>query len=167
MTEQKQNSAGRPEQEELVITRILSAPRELVFRAWTDPARLARWCAPQGCSIEFRQIDPRPGGVFHSCIRVPGGKECWCQGVYREVIAPERIVYSMAVADKDGNLVTPAQAGMDPDWPAETILTVTFADEAGKTRLTLHQTVSEALARRTGAGPSWLQMLDRLEEELK
>jgi hypothetical protein len=55
---------------------------------------------------------------------------------------------------------------MDPDWPAETVLTVTFAELAGKTRLTLQQTVLESLAKRTGAHPSWIQMLDRLAEDL-
>jgi uncharacterized protein YndB with AHSA1/START domain len=151
----------------VVITRDFDAPRELVFRAWTDPAHLARWFAPHGCTIEYHQLDLREGGTFHSCLRTPDGKDCWCRGVYREVVAPERIVYTLAVADEHGNLVEPAQAGMDPDWPRETIVTVTFAEVEGKTRLTLRQTVSEALAKRTGAHPSWLEMLDRLQTELE
>ena len=72
----------------------------------------------------------------------------------------------MAVADEGGNLIEPTEAGMDPGWPRETVVTVTFSEQAGKTRLTLHQTVSEALARQTGAYPSWLQMFDRLDSEL-
>lgn len=148
------------------ITRTFDAPRELVFRAWTDPDRLAQWYAPHGCTIAFRQLDVREGGAFHSVIRTPDGSHCWCRGIYTEVVAPERIVYTMAVADADGNLITPAEAGMDPEWPAETTVTVTFAEHDGKTTLTLHQTVSETVARRTGAHPSWLQMLDRLDEQL-
>jgi uncharacterized protein YndB with AHSA1/START domain len=148
------------------LTREYDAPREMVFRAWTDPEQLKQWHAPRGCTIEYRTLDLREGGEFHSCIRTPDGHDCWCKGVYREIVENERIVYSMAVADANGHLVTPSDAGMDRDWPAETIVTVTFAEVGGKTRLTLQQTVSESLAKRTGAHPSWLQMFDRLEEEL-
>jgi uncharacterized protein YndB with AHSA1/START domain len=150
------------------ITRDFDAPRDAVFRAWTDPAQLARWFAPHGCSIRFRTIEPRPGGTFHSCIRTPDGHDCWCRGDYREVLAPERIVFTMAVANERGDLVEPVAAGMDPAWPRETTVTVTFAElGAGRTRLTLTQTVDEALAKRTGAYPSWLQMFDRMAEQLR
>lgn len=148
------------------ITRTFDAPRSLVFRAWTDPDRLARWFAPTGCTIAFRALDPRPGGRFHSCIRTPDGHECWCVGEYREVAPPDRLVFTMAVADAAGDRADPAAVGMDPDWPAETVVTVTFVEAGGQTKLTLHQTVSEALAKRTGAHPSWLQMLDRLAAAL-
>ncbi len=151
----------------VVITRVFDAPRELVFRAWTDPALLARWFAPHGCTIEFHSLDLREGGSFLSCLRTPDGKNCWSRGVYREVVTPERIVYTLAVADEHGQLVEPVQVGMDPDWPRETTVTVTFAESEGKTRLTLQQTVSETLAKRTGAHPSWLEMLDRLQGELE
>lgn len=151
---------------EVLITRTFDAPRELVFQAWTDPEHLKRWYAPHGCTIDFAALDLRPGGTFLSCIHTPDGHDCWCKGVYREVVPPERIVYTMAIADEHGNLVGPTEAGMDPDWPHETTVTVTFAEHGRQTKLTLHQTVSEALAKRTGAHPSWLQMLDRLAEEL-
>jgi uncharacterized protein YndB with AHSA1/START domain len=152
---------------EIIITRVFDAPRELVFEAWTNPEHLLQWFAPRGCTIHFAQLALQPGGGFHSCIRTPDFHDCWCQGSYHEIVPPERIVFSMAVADEKGNLVTPVDAGMAPEWPKETTVTVTFEDEAGKTRLTLHQTVSESLAKRTGAYPSWLQMLDRLGELLQ
>ena len=151
---------------EVLITRTFDAPRELVFRAWTDPEQLAQWYAPHGCTIAFRTLDVRPGGAFHSVIHTPDGKDCWCSGVYAELVAPERIVYTMAVADAEGNRVSPTAAGMDPEWPHETTVTVTFAEHDGRTTLTLHQTVDESIAKRTGAHPSWLQMLDRLDEQL-
>lgn len=151
---------------DVLITRVFDAPRELVFQAWTDPAHLAHWYAPHGCTISFREIEVREGGVFHSCIGGPDGSACWCKGVYREVVAPERIVCTMAIADEQGNLMDPTDVGMDPEWPRETVLTVTFEEQDGKTKLTLHQTVSEELAKRTGAHQSWLQMLDRLAEQL-
>ena len=151
---------------DVLITRTFDAPRELVFRAWTDPEQLAQWYAPHGCTIAFRTLDVREGGAFHSVIHTPDGKDCWCRGVYAELVTPQRIVYTMAVADAEGNPISPIAAGMDPEWPHETTVTVTFAEHDGKTTLTLHQTVSESLAKRTGAQPSWLQMLDRLDEQL-
>jgi uncharacterized protein YndB with AHSA1/START domain len=153
-------------EDEVLISRVFDAPRELVFRAWTDPQSLPRWYAPHGCTVAFRQLDIRPGGEFHSCIHTPDGHDCWCKGEYQEIVAPERIVYTMVAADSAGNAVNPVDVGMDADWPRETVVTVTFADEDGKTRLTLRQTVAESIARRTGAHPSWLQMLDRLAEQL-
>lgn len=148
------------------ITRIFDAPRELVFKAWTDPDQLVRWFAPKDCTIHFSRIDIRPGGGFHSCISNPNFGDCWCRGVYHEIVAPERLIFTMGIADKQGNLVEPSTVGHDPAWPRETTLTVTFENYADKTKLTLHQTVSELLAKRTGAYPSWLQMLDRLAENL-
>jgi uncharacterized protein YndB with AHSA1/START domain len=159
--------AGRATTEnEVWITREILAPRELVFRAWTDPKQLAEWFAPNGCTIEYRMLDVRTGGSFHSCIHTPDGKECWCIGAYREVVPPERIVMTMEIADAAGNAIDAVAAGMDPEWPSETVVTVTFAESAGGTKMTLHQTVSEALAKRTGAHPSWLQMFDRLAARL-
>jgi uncharacterized protein YndB with AHSA1/START domain len=159
-------TATEPAEREVLITRLFDAPRELVFRAWTDPEHLARWYAPRGCTTRFRELDLRQGGAFHSCVRTPDGHDCWAIGVYREIAPPERLVFTLVVADEHGNAVVPGDSGKDSDWPAETVVTVTFVEEGGRTRLTLHQTVSEALAIRTGAHPSWIEMLDRLAEEL-
>ena len=150
----------------VLISRVIDAPRELVFKAWTDPEQLTRWYAPRGCSIDFRTLDVRPGGDFHSCILTPHGKECWCKGVYREIVEPERIVFSMEVSNEQGDSAEPSDVGMDPDWPKETIVTVTLDDIGARTKLTLQQTVAESLAKRTGAHPGWLDMLDRLNEIL-
>ena len=151
-------------EKEVVITRVFDAPRELVFKAWADREHLMRWYAPKGCTIRISTIDFRPGGVFHHCIRNPKFGDCWCKGIYREIVVPECIVYTLALADEKGNLVDPADVGHDPDWPRETTVTVTFAELEGKTKLTLHQTVLESIAKRTGAHPSWIEMLDRLAE---
>lgn len=158
--------AASSEDKQVLITRVFDAPRALVFKAWTDPKQLARWYAPDGCTIHFLKIDVRKGGTFHSCISNPKFGDCWCIGVYREVIVPERIVCTMVIADEKGNPVNPADVGHDPEWPAETILTVSFAEFEGKTKLTLHQNVSESLAKRTGAYPSWISMLDQLADVL-
>lgn len=160
------NPAEEATDREVQITRTFDAPRELVWRAWADLDHLKNWHAPQGCEIEFTRFEFREGGGFLSCIRNPAFGECWCLGTYLEIVEPERIVYKMAMADAEGNLIDPVAAGHDSEWPAETILTLTFTEEDGKTVLSLHQTVSEELAKRTGAYPSWLQMLDRLEAQI-
>jgi uncharacterized protein YndB with AHSA1/START domain len=152
--------------EEVFISRIVDAPREQVFQAWTDPEELEKWFAPKGCTIHFSQIDIREGGTFHSVVKNPAYKDCWCKGTYLEIVEPERIVFTMAIADEAGNLVTPADAGMDPAWPEVTTVTVTFGAMGDKTAFTLHQTVNETLAKRTGAYPGWLDMLDILEAHL-
>lgn len=155
------------EKNDTFISRIIHAPRELVFQAWTDPEHLKHWFAPKGCTLHFASIDIRPGGGFLSCIKTPNFKDCWCKATYLEIVAPERIVFKMAIADETGALRTAEEVGMDPEWPAETIVTVTLKEVGITTKFSLHQTVSQTLATRTGAYPSWLSSLDLLDELLK
>ena len=162
MIEPNESGTGR----QVLITRSFDAPRERVWQAWTELEHLKHWHAPRGCEIHFERFDFREGGSFLSCIRNPAFGECWCLGEYLEITPPERLVYKMSMADAAGNRISSASAGHDSAWPDETILTLTLKEEGGKTLLTLHQTVSEELAKRTGAYPSWLDMLDRLAERL-
>src|SRR5262245_34554574 len=150
----------------VLIERSFDFPREVVFDAWTNPDLLARWFAPRGCTIHFARIDVREGGGFHSCVRNPEFGDCWTVADFREVVRPERIVFTWRIADASGNTVSPRSQGHDPDWPDETLVTVTFAEKNGRTLVTLAQNVSDALAKRTGAHPSWIQMLEHLDETL-
>ncbi len=152
---------------DVIIARHFDAPRELVFRAWTERAHLERWFAPPGCTIEFHDFDLRVGGGFRSCIHTPDHKQCWARATFRELIAPRRLVFAFIVTNAAGQPVDPVSIGMDPAWPRETVVTVTFSEQAGKTGMALHQTVDETLARKTGAYPSWLQMFDRLADEVE
>lgn len=151
---------------QVLITRIFNAPRKLVFKAWTDPGYLKHWYAPQGCSIEFFNFDLRPGGGFLSLLKNPAHHDCRCKSTFLEINAPEKLVFTIAFADEQGNLLTSEQVGVDAGWPSETVVTVTFEEQDGKTKVTLHQTVAESIAKRTGAYPSWLQMLDNLDQQL-
>jgi uncharacterized protein YndB with AHSA1/START domain len=155
------------EQKEVRISYEINAPRDLVYAAWTDPEHLKNWYAPDGCSIKISRFELKENGVFLHCIIIPDGKECWCKGVFLKVKKPEQLIYSMVVSDENGNSVDPASIGMDKDWPAETTVTVNFIERDGKTLIDLQQTVSESLAKRTGAYPSWLLMLARLENLIK
>jgi uncharacterized protein YndB with AHSA1/START domain len=151
-----------PTKKELHITHLFDAPRELVFKAWTDSGQLVHWYAPDGCSIEFKSIDVKENGTFHSCIHDPVHGDCWIKGVYKEVIFPEKLVFSMVLTNEAGISVKSLEAGKPEDWPEAILTTVSFSAIGNQTKLTLHQTVSEEDAKQTGAYQSWIKMFDRL-----
>ena len=119
----------------LVTTRIFDAPRELVYRAWTDAKQLAKWFPPEGFSSPRCEVDPRPGGVIRVDMKAPDGppfdgKVFPGPGVFREVVPNERLVFTMEPE------VAPGQT-----MPM-VLMTVRFEDHAGnKTKLTVEQTL--------------------------
>ena len=82
----------QPEERVLVIQRVFDAPRHLVWKAWTEPERMVRWLGPQGFTTTVLKADFRPGGAYRFHMRSPEGTEHWLQGVYRELVEPERLV---------------------------------------------------------------------------
>jgi uncharacterized protein YndB with AHSA1/START domain len=146
--------AGAPADRELVISRVFDAPRRLVFSAWTDPEQLARWWGPRGFTTISSEADVRPGGAWRRCIRSPEGSEHCGLGIYREIAAPERLVFTYAWEDAAGN---PGH---------ETLVTVTFDDLGGKTRLTLRQAVFESVTSQDAHYGGWTSCLDRFAEYL-
>jgi len=156
-------TSARSADREIVITRVFDAPRDLVFKAWTEPERVMRWWGPNGFTTPVCKIDLRPGGVFHNCMRSPEGRDFWSKGVYREIVEPERIVCTDFFSDAEGNLVQPTHYGMSPDWPAEALVTATFAEHDGKTKFTLRHAVGSAPAsERDQCQAGWTESLDRL-----
>lgn len=151
---------------ELVIERVFDAPRELVFKAWTEPEHFMRWWGPRGFTTPHCTIDLRVGGVMHFCMRSPEGQDIWCGGVCRELVVPSRLVYTDYFADEQGNPVSPALYGLSPDFPAEAVVTVTFEEQDGKTKLTLRQSIPSSLPEFEGAQVGWNESLDRLAEYL-
>jgi len=131
MAEHLRNSSPAAE---FVIERIFGAPRDLVFKAWTEAERLARWFGPRGCTIDPAKMDLRPGGVFHFCMRAPDGLEMWGKWIIREIVAPERIVLVSSFSDRNGGLT---RHPMVANWPLETLSTTTFEEQGGRTKLTL------------------------------
>lgn len=158
----KKDSSNR----EIRIEHIFNFSRDHVFKAWTNPELLKQWYAPEGCTIHFNNIDIRPGGTYHSCIRNPNHGDCWTIGEYIEITEPERIIQTVITADKHGNPIAPEAAGMDPNWPQKSLLTVSFVEIENKTKIILKQSIPEKLAKHTGAHPSWIAMLERLESSL-
>lgn len=130
----KNNSAPPPEERELVITRVFDAPRELVWKAFTEADRLAHWWGPQGFTMLASALDLRPGGVFHYSMRSPEGRTMWGKFVYREIQTPERMVFVNSFSDEDGNTI---RAPFSSIWPLEVLNTVTLTESEGKTTVTL------------------------------
>ncbi len=154
MVAQSNAAVAESAERELVITRIFEAPLSLVFKAWTEPERQMRWLGPQGFTALSCQMDIRPGGRYRIGMRSPQGTDHWVQGVYREIVDRERLVYTWAWEDAEGK---PGH---------ETLVTVTFAEHGGKTRLTLHQAVFESVTARDAHRGGWTSILDRLAEYL-
>ena len=162
MTAQASSTAADPAQVawadgDLVVTRVFGAPRDLVFRAWTEPEHFARWWGPKDSTLPFCRLDARPGGTLHYCHRLPGGEDVWVAGVYREVAAPERIAFTCYFSDEAGSRVE------RPGFPPEMTITVTFAEHGGRTRVTARHVGLEV---DRGEVQGWIEGLDRLEEHL-
>jgi uncharacterized protein YndB with AHSA1/START domain len=137
---------------EIVVTRVFDAPRALVFKLWTDPKHLAHWWGPNGFTITNYEMDVRPGGVWRFVMHGPNGVDYQNKVVYREVIEPERLVYSHVSG---------------PQFE----MTVTFDAEGDKTKLTARMVFESAVLRdktieRFGAVEGLKQTLGRLGEHL-
>jgi uncharacterized protein YndB with AHSA1/START domain len=123
-----------PQSKEFMISRSFDAPRDLVWKAWTERDRLMEWFGPKGFAMTSATLDLRPGGIFHYCLRTPDGKEMWGKFVYREIEPPRKIVLVNSFSDKDGNLT---HHPFSPNWPREMLATTTFDEQAGKTTITI------------------------------
>ena len=138
----------------LTLTRVFNAPRALVFDAWTKKEHLDRWSAPNGFTIPDYGADLRPGGAWHCLMIAPNGEKYPVNGVYLDVVPNELLVMTHGWVEDDGTR------------PHETIVTVRFADENGKTRVTFEQTNFKSIESRHGHEGGWTQCFDRLAEIL-
>ncbi len=139
---------------ELVVARVFDAPRRLVFRAWTDPELAAHWWGPKGFTSVSCEMDVRPGGKWRRSMRSPDGSLRCARGVYREIVAPERLVFTYAWEDADGR---PGH---------ETLVSVVFVEHGGRTELTLRQAVFETVTARDAHRGGWTSCLERFAEYL-
>ena len=156
---------------EFVITREFDAPRELVWKAWTERDRLMQWFGPKGFTMVVATLDFRPGGVFHYCLRSASGQEMWGKFVYREIVPPERIVWVHSFADEKGSVTTHP---MSPNWPREMLSTATLTERDGRTTVTIrwvpiNPTEAERQTFDTnldGMRMGWTGTFEQLEEYL-
>lgn len=150
----------------LTITRIFDAPRELVWKAWTDPKHFIQWWGPKNFTTPTCKIDLHVGGKLFYCMRSPEGQDIWGIGVYKEINPPEKIVFSDSFADAEGNIVSAQYYGMSPDVPLEMMITVMFENIGEKTKMILkHACLPKVEIDMAGTG--WSESLDKLEEFLK
>jgi uncharacterized protein YndB with AHSA1/START domain len=149
----RNNLASAPADAMLLITRVLDAPRHLVFQTWTQKEHLDKWSAPRGFTIPYSEGDLRPGGKWRCCMRAPDGKELWLGGVYREIVADELLVMTHAWEE-------------DGAHSRETVVTVRFEDQGHKTKLTIQQTGFDSVEARDGHKGGWSECLDILAEYL-
>lgn len=117
-----------------VISRVLDAPRDRVWQAWTEVERMEQWFSPKGFTRIAAKMDFRVGGIYHYGMRAPNGQEMWGRFVYREIKKPERLVWINSFSDRDGGLTVHP---MNPNWPREMLTTVSFEAQGAKTKLTI------------------------------
>jgi len=138
------------------IVRVFAAPRSLVWQAWTDPEMLAQWFGPRGFSSSVPELDARVGGNLRIVMHGPDGNDYPMKGTFREVVPPERLVFTNIAIDNEGRHLL------------EGVTTVTFAEQGGKTTMTLHAQaagrVPIAMQMLAGMEAGWTQSIDKLEE---
>jgi uncharacterized protein YndB with AHSA1/START domain len=147
-----------PEDAIIVISRVVDAPRELVFEAFTDPKHLSQFWGPKWTTAPRCEVDLRVGGKFRVEMRGPDGATYPCTGVYREIDPPERLVYAGTAEDDN-----PCGGGLPP----RSLVTMTFAEQGGKTKITIHTRLGSYADREAaiagGFSTGWNDALDRLE----
>ena len=140
----------------VVITRVFDAPRALVWKAWTDPVMLAQWFGPRGFTASVPELDAQVGGLLRIVMHGPDGNDYPMKGVFTEVRAPERLVFSNIAIDNDGNHLLEGET------------TVTLTERDGKTTMTMtsHAVGLVPIAPQMLAGmeEGWTQSIDKLAE---
>ena len=124
-------------QQDFVITRTFNAPRDRVWNAWSQADSLAQWWGPKGCTIRIVTFDFRPGGVFHYAMQFQPGHDMFGRFVYREIAAPDRIVFVNSFSDLEGGITRAPFPQLKDSWPLEVHNTLTLTEKNGKTMLTL------------------------------
>ena len=154
------------------ISRSYDAPRSKVWQAWTEPSRLKQWWGPRGFKVHTAKVDLRPGGTFLYGMTAPDGSEMWGKFVYREIKAPEKLVFIVSFSDPQGGVT---RHPLSPDWPEYILSTVTFAESAGKTRVSISWIPHEASdderrvfeEGRASMTQGWTGTLDQLETYIR
>lgn len=164
------------QQNGIVIERVFDAPRELVWKAWTDPEMIKKWWGPEGFTAPSIKIDFREGGKYIYAMQGPKGSEwdrvMYSSGVFKEIIPHEKIVSTDYFSDENGNKIKPSDEGQDENFPTEMSVTITFDErEDGKTKLTIFYPKVENEAQyeamlKSGMKEGWSSSLDKMEKAL-
>lgn len=166
------------EPNEIVISRTFDAPRELVWKAWTDPELVKKWWGPEGFTAPSIKIDLRVCGKYIFAMHGPPGsqwdKDMYSAGEYEKIIPKEKLVVTDYFSDEQGNMITPQESGLeDPNFPKESIYTVSFEQiEKGKTKLSIIYPIPKTKEQReavlkSGMIEGWNSSLNKLAELMK
>jgi uncharacterized protein YndB with AHSA1/START domain len=158
------------EDQSLTIERVFDAPLEKVWQAWTEPEQIKKWWGPNDFTAPSIENDLRVGGKAIYAMRGPKGSEwdkvMYSGGIYKEVVPLKKIVVTDSFTDKDGNIIAGSEYGMPADFPRELLVTVTFADVGGKTKLMIKHEGFPA-GQDYGAKAGWNESLDKFADSLK
>jgi uncharacterized protein YndB with AHSA1/START domain len=156
-----------------VITRVFDAPRGRVWKAWTDAAELKKWWGPQGFKVHTCKVDLRPGGIFLYGMTAPDGIDMWGRFVYREIVAPSKLVFVVSFSDPHGGVT---RHPWSAHWPLHVMSMVEFEEDSPRrTRVTVTWLPHEAadVERRTfdegrdSMKQGWGGTLDKLADYLR
>jgi uncharacterized protein YndB with AHSA1/START domain len=156
--------------QDIVITRIIDAPLELVWKAWTEPEHVVRWWGPQYYTSPSAKIDLREGGKYIFAMRAPqeqGGQESFTAGVYKKIVPMQLLEFTQGLSDKDGNPIDPAQIGIPPDFPKEIHTLVRFTPKGQMTELTITESGWTPGQMMVYSYAGMHQSIDKLAESLK
>jgi len=153
------------EVERMVVTRVFDAPRELVWKAWTDPKYVMQWWGPKGFTSPACQMDVRVGGKSLLCMKTPDGYEGWNAIEYHEIVLYEKIVSSMYFSDSKGNKIDPEQLGIEDEAIDGAYDVALFEDLGnGQTKLTVIGNEPMESAKNSGQMEGWIEQLDKVAE---
>ena len=152
------------ETERMVVTRIFDAPRELVWKAWTDPKYVMQWWGPKGFTCPACEMDFRVGGKSLLCMKMPDGQEGWNAIEYHEIVLHEKIVSSMYFSDSKGNKIEPEELGIE-DASIDGAYDVTLFEDLGngQTKLTFIGNETMEHAKNSGQLEGWNQILEKID----
>jgi uncharacterized protein YndB with AHSA1/START domain len=153
------------EVERMVVTRVFDAPREIVWKAWTDPKYVMQWWGPKGFTVTSCEMDFRVGGKLLCCTRTPDGQEFWNGVEYHEIVPLEKIVSLMYFSDAKGNKIDPAEMGIEHE-AVEGAYDVTLFEDLGdgRTKLTFIGNEPMESAKNSGQLEGWNEILDKIAD---
>ena len=147
----------------LTITRIFDAPTEEVWRAWTNPERMKGWYGPKDFTIPIVEMDLRVGGKVFTCMESPEGQKFYSTGTYKVIEPLKKLVTTDNFADEHGNVVPASHYGFTYDFPDELLVTTTFEDLGGQTKMVMNHAGMPGGELGEATRQSWSEMFDKLE----
>jgi uncharacterized protein YndB with AHSA1/START domain len=137
-------TAGATQSKDFVLSRVFDAPRDLVWKAFTEAERMQQWWGPKGAKVTASKMDLRPGGTYLYGMQTPDGKVMWGKFAYREIVPPEKLVFINSFSDEKGGIT---RHPLSPSWPLQLLSVFTFEEQPdGKTKFTIRWSTHNATA---------------------